>query len=91
MGQKKAEGRRAAGTSRRVRGWRRRLIAGGAFAAVLAGLAASLALNYGWSDAAREGDTAPAFALDDHGGRRVSLADYLGKKPVVLVFYMTYG
>lgn len=33
------------------------------------------------------GDKAPAFALKDQKGNRVSLADFKGKKNVVLVFY----
>ena len=39
----------------------------------------------------REGDPAPPFVLRDSEGRQVALADYLGRKPVLLVFYMTYG
>lgn len=34
-----------------------------------------------------EGVKAPEFTLDDSYGKPVSLADYLGKKPVVLYFY----
>jgi peroxiredoxin Q/BCP len=35
----------------------------------------------------QEGSQAPVFSvLDDHG-QKVSLADYLGKKTVVLFFY----
>jgi len=49
-----------------------------------------LGWNLGWT-AAAEGDPAPPFVLPDHQGRQVALADYLGRKPVVLVFYMTYG
>jgi cytochrome oxidase Cu insertion factor (SCO1/SenC/PrrC family) len=41
--------------------------------------------------AAREGDPAPPFVLRDSEGRQVSLADYLGQRPILLVFYMTYG
>jgi cytochrome oxidase Cu insertion factor (SCO1/SenC/PrrC family) len=36
------------------------------------------------------GARAPDFTLPDAGGRPVSLADYRGKKPVVLVFYRGY-
>ncbi len=36
------------------------------------------------------GTRAPDFTLPDAGGRPVSLADYRGKKPVVLVFYRGY-
>jgi len=38
-----------------------------------------------------EGEPAPRFVLQDSTGRELSLADYLGRGPVVLVFYMTYG
>jgi hypothetical protein len=40
--------------------------------------------------ALRVGERAPDFTLTDAGGRPVSLADYRGKKPVVLVFYRGY-
>ena len=36
------------------------------------------------------GSPPPDFTLPDAGGRSVSLADYRGKKPVVLVFYRGY-
>jgi cytochrome oxidase Cu insertion factor (SCO1/SenC/PrrC family) len=38
----------------------------------------------------RVGQPAPDFTLSDATGRPVSLADYRGKKPVVLVFYRGY-
>ncbi len=38
-----------------------------------------------------EGEAAPRFVLQDATGRQIFLADYLGRRPVVLVFYMTYG
>jgi len=38
-----------------------------------------------------EGEAAPRFVLQDSTGRQIFLADYLGRRPVVLVFYMTYG
>ena len=38
----------------------------------------------------RIGEPAPDFTLPDAGGRQVSLADYRGKKPVLLVFYRGY-
>ena len=34
------------------------------------------------------GDTAPDFTLPDNGGKTVHLADYKGKKNVVLDFYV---
>jgi hypothetical protein len=36
------------------------------------------------------GQRAPDFTLPDAAGRSVSLADYRGRKPVVLVFYRGY-
>ena len=90
MGQKTVQARRRP-ESRRACRWRRRVIAGAVMVTLVGGLIAYLGLNYGWSGSVGEGDTAPAFTLDDHEGRRVNLADYLGRKPVVLFFYMTYG
>jgi hypothetical protein len=40
--------------------------------------------------ALRVGEPPPAFTLPDASGRPVSLADYRGQKPVVLVFYRGY-
>ena len=40
--------------------------------------------------ALRVGETPPDFTLPDASGRSVSLADYRGKKPVVIVFYRGY-
>ena len=36
------------------------------------------------------GEPAPDFTLLDASGKPVTLADYRGKKPVVLVFYRGY-
>lgn len=52
---------------------------------------AYLGWTYGWTNATAKGYPAPPFVLPDHVGRPVALADYLGRKPVVLVFYMMYG
>jgi AhpC/TSA family len=38
----------------------------------------------------RLGERAPDFTLTDAAGRPTSLADYRGKKPVILVFYRGY-
>ena len=35
----------------------------------------------------RAGDKAPGFALPDQNGDTVTLRDYLGKKPLVLIFF----
>lgn len=40
--------------------------------------------------ALRVGEPAPDFTLPDASGRPVALADYRGRKPVVLVFYRGY-
>ena len=40
--------------------------------------------------ALRVGERAPDFTLPDASGRPVTLADYRGKKPVVIVFYRGY-
>ena len=39
----------------------------------------------------KPGDRAPDFALPDQNGRTVSLADYRGKKSVVLAFFIKAG
>jgi peroxiredoxin len=36
------------------------------------------------------GERAPDFTLPDATGRPVSLAEYRGRKPVVIVFYRGY-
>lgn len=59
--------------------------------ALLGGMVTYLGWNLGWSGAAGEGDVAPPFVLPSQDGRPVALADYLGRKPVALLFYMTYG
>lgn len=38
----------------------------------------------------RVGERPPDFTLDDASGRQVSLAEFRGKKPVVLIFYRGY-
>jgi hypothetical protein len=40
--------------------------------------------------AVRVGEPAPDFTLKDAAGRPVSLAEFRGKKPVVLIFYRGY-
>jgi peroxiredoxin len=37
------------------------------------------------------GDRAPGFALPDQNGKTVRLSDFLGKKNVVLAFYLRAG
>jgi len=69
---------------------KRRLLMLAALGLLVAAVVGYLGWNLGWTPAA-EGDPAPPFVLPDHQGRQVALADYLGRKPVVLVFYMTYG
>lgn len=36
----------------------------------------------------REGEAAPDFSLESHDGRTISLRDFVGKKNVVLYFYI---
>jgi len=50
-----------------------------------------LGSHYGWSNTTATGRPAPPFVLSDHEGHQVALADYLGRKPIVLVFYMSSG
>lgn len=38
-------------------------------------------------DRVKVGQPAPDFTLEDSDGKKISLADYRGKKNVVLVFY----
>lgn len=74
--------------SRRRRKW---LTIGVGFGVPLAIGVAGLGWLSAWSTATATGYSAPPFVLPDHEGRQIALADYLGRKPVVLVFYMTYG
>jgi len=56
------------------------------------GLAAGfgyLAWTYAPTAAVRQ--SAPFFTLEASDGRQVSLGDVVGRKPLLLVFYMTYG
>lgn len=69
---------------------KRRLMVPAVLALLAAAAVGYLGWTFGWT-AAAEGDPAPSFVLPDHQGRQVALADYLGRKPVVLVFYMAYG
>jgi peroxiredoxin Q/BCP len=43
------------------------------------------------ADRLKVGDRAPEFVLPDQNGRTVRLADYLGKKSVILAFYIKAG
>jgi cytochrome oxidase Cu insertion factor (SCO1/SenC/PrrC family) len=90
MGNRSARVQGGGRASPRARRRRQRLIAGVVLLGLVASAATYLGWKYGWS-AAGEGDSAPRFVLPDHQGRQVALADYLGRKAVVLVFYMTYG
>ena len=83
---KKTAGPRGAG--RRRRGRRRWALA--ALGLLLVTGVTYLGWNYGWGGAASVGDPAPPFVLQDQQGGQVALADSLGRKPIVLVFYMTH-
>ncbi len=80
-------GRQQARRRRRIQ----RLLVIAVTAVAIAGAVGYLGRNFGWSNATAVGRPAPHFVLSDHEGRQVALADYLGRQPVVLVFYMTYG
>ena len=86
MGKQKggAKGRPGArGTSRRWSRRRRRTV--GSLLA-LAGLGGAYGLwAGGWFSST---EMAPPFTLPAHTGEQVSLTDYVGKREVVLVFYM---
>jgi AhpC/TSA family len=60
----------------------RRLIMAALLSSVLLGLGAGHAL------ALQVGDKAPDFSLPATTGGEIKLADYVGKKPVVLFFYV---
>lgn len=81
----------ARNSRRRLRRLARRWAWAFAVVVVVAGGIGYLAWTYGWGGVAGVGDRAPAFVLEEGEGRTVSLEDYLGRQPVVLVFYMTYG
>jgi AhpC/TSA family len=50
--------------------------------------AALLLVQAGAVTALQVGDKAPAFSLPATTAEKIELADYLGKKPVVLFFYI---
>ena len=60
---------------------RLRVIVGG----VLLAMASALAADTG---ALKVGDKAPDFTLPDQNGNKISLSQFLGKKNVVLAFYV---
>jgi peroxiredoxin Q/BCP len=43
---------------------------------------------FGASGSLKAGDRAPDFALPDQNGKLVRLADFKGKKAVILAFYI---
>ena len=51
-------------------------------------LLAGLGINAGAAFALDVGDKAPNFALMSNTGKEIKLADFSGKKPVVLFFYI---
>ena len=70
--------------------YRRSSVTGVARGAILAGaLALGLAApGTAQADTLNEGDKAPDFTLPDQTGKQVKLSDFLGKKNVVLAFYV---
>lgn len=65
----------------KTRRWTR-LLAGILFAS------AALLFSSGWAAALNVGDKAPSFALPATTGAEVKWADFAGKQPVVLFFYI---
>ena len=55
--------------------------------AVISGLSILLMPLFGTSADLKVGDRAPDFALPDQNGNVVKLADFRGKKYVILAFY----
>ena len=55
---------------------------------VVVGFGILLMPIFGTAAALKVGDRAPDFALPDQNGKLVKLADFLGKKSVVLAFYI---
>ena len=51
------------------------------------GMGVFLMALFGSSSPLKVGDRAPDFSLSDQNGQLVKLADFRGKKPVVLAFY----
>jgi len=72
--------------SRRVRAVRTTIVL-----AVLAVAVGGAIYLWGPEPAADVGQPAPPFALPDTTGRTITLADFSGKQPVVLAFYMFAG
>lgn len=58
----------------------RRIMHGMVFALIFAAASSAAPLKVG--------DKAPDFTLPDQNGNKVKLSDYLGKKNVVLAFYV---
>ena len=81
----------AKSSRRRLRRRARRWAWAFAVLLVLGGGIGYLAWTYGWGGVAGIGERAPGLVLEDGDGRPVNLGDYLGRQPVVLVFYMNYG
>ena len=89
-GRQRQPARRAIRRLRVPRRWRRRLLTVVWVGLVVFAGVLYLGWRYGWRGE-RLADPAPAFVLQDHQGRSVALAEYLGRQPIVLIFYMGYG
>lgn len=88
MGKQKVKGRkrekRNAQRKRRRRRWTLSLL----LAAAVAGGYILWVNGPGASRPPVLADTAPSFTLAADNGSDISLAEYIGKKPVILLFYM---
>lgn len=78
-------------SGRRRRRARRRAIRAAVMVAALALAAGGVFYLRGPEPAADVGRPAPPFALPDAAGRTISLADFQGRQPLVLAFYMFAG
>lgn len=57
---------------------------------IIASVNATIACAQTVAKPVKAGDAAPDFTLVDHRGNKVTLSDFKGKSPVLLVFYRGY-
>lgn len=86
MGKQKAGAKGRPGAKGAGRRWSRRRRRSFGLLLTVAALGGALILwAGGWLSSA---EMAPPFTLPAHTGEQISLTDYIGKRDVVLVFYM---